>query len=608
MQQRNHKNPAMNNPKEKIQSLRALMQAENIKACIIPSTDPHISEYPPAHWKTREWISGFTGSAGTVVVTLEKAGLWTDSRYFLQAENQLKDSGIELFKAGLLETPNPFDRLASELSPGDRIGVDGFAFAASEALSFIKNFSEKGLEVRTDFAPYSLIWEDRPGLPGNPAFILPERFSGKSCREKIREVTEILRKNNADMTVLAALDMIAWLFNIRGNDVPYNPVCLSYAVVSEKETVLFIRPEKLTEETALYLCGQGVTFAGYDKIYDYIRKIPAGTKLLITPSKINYGLYAAIPENCIKTEMQIHPVDTLKSIKNETEIAGIRNAMQKDGVAMVKFLIDLEKTLASGENISETTIAEKLRYYRSEQAFYAGESFATIAGYGQHGAIVHYEADEESNAEILPEGILLIDSGAQYFDGTTDLTRTLALGPVSDEMKKDYTLVLKGHIALATACFPKGTVGMQLDVLARQFLWQNGTNYLHGTGHGVGHFLNVHEGPQSIRMNHNPATLEQGMVISNEPGIYRNGKYGIRIENLVLVTSYQSTEFDDFYTFETLTLCPIDLKLIDFSLMSQSEIDWLNNYHRKVYDLLSPFLSEEEKIWLKNLFFIFPKT
>ncbi|MDR1632250.1 MAG: aminopeptidase P family protein [Dysgonamonadaceae bacterium] len=597
----------MKSPKEKIQALRALMKAENIKACIIPSTDPHISEYPPAHWKTREWISGFTGSAGTVVVTLEKAGLWTDSRYFLQAENQLENTGIELFKMGLPETPNLLDWLIRELSPGDYAGIEGAVFAASEAQSFVENLTGKGLKIRTDFAPYSQLWEDRPALPGNPAFILPERFSGKSCREKIKEVKEALKKNKADATILAALDSIAWLFNIRGNDVAYNPVCLSYAVVSEKETVLFIPPGKVTEEVADYLHSQGVVIADYNKITGYIQSFalhPSPFAVLTAPSKINYGLYSAIPENCVKMEVPVHPVDALKSVKNETEIAGIRNAMRKDGVAMVKFLMDLEKTLASGRKISESTIAEKLRQYRSEQEFYAGESFATIAGYGPHGAIVHYEADAESDAEILPEGILLIDSGAQYFDGTTDLTRTLAFGPVSDEMKKDYTAILRGLIALTTARFPKGTVGMQLDILARQFLWQDGTNYLHGTGHGVGHFLNVHEGPQSIRMNYNPATLELGMVTSNEPGIYRSGKYGIRIENLLLATPYQSTDFGEFYTFETLTLCPIDLKLIDFSLMSRFEIDWLNRYHQKVYDTLSPFLSEEEKEWIASSFLL----
>jgi Xaa-Pro aminopeptidase len=596
----------MKSVKRKIQVLREWLKAEKIDACIIPSTDPHISEYPSEHWKTLKWISGFTGSAGTVAVTLEKAGLWTDSRYFLQAENQLKNSGIQLFKIGLPETPDLFDWLATELSSRNSIGIEGSVFAASEALSLVENFSEKGLKICTDFAPYSQLWEDRPVLPNHPAFILPERFSGKSCREKIKEVTEILKKNNADLTILTALDMIAWLFNIRGNDVAYNPVCLCYAVVSEKETILFINSGKITQEVANYLSSQGVIIADYNKITNYIQSLafnPSPLTLLITPAKINYGLYAAIPENCIKIEMPTHPVDTLKSIKNETEIAGIRNAMQKDGVAMVKFLMDLEKTLASGEKISEVTIAEKLRHYRSEQTFFAGESFATIAGYGPHGAIVHYEADEESDTEILLEGILLIDSGAQYFDGTTDLTRTLALGPVSDEMKKDYTFVLKGHIALATACFPKGTTGMQLDILARQFLWQNGANYLHGTGHGVGHFLNVHEGPQSIRMNYNPATLEPGMVTSNEPGLYRNGKYGIRIENLILVIPYQSTEFGEFYTFETLTLCPIDLKLIDFSLMSQFEINWLNRYHQQVYETLYPILSKDEKKWLKNQIF-----
>jgi Xaa-Pro aminopeptidase len=590
----------MKNAKEKMQALREWMKIEKVDGCIIPSTDPHISEYPPEHWKIREWLSGFTGSAGTVVVTLEKAGLWTDSRYFLQAEEQLKGSGIELFRMGLPETPSFTEWLGAELSPGNSVGIEGSVFAASEARSFIEDFHGKGLKVRTDFAPYPQLWESRPTLPDNPVFILPERFSGKSCREKIREVTDILKQNNAGMTILAALDMIAWLFNIRGNDVAYNPVCLGYAVVSEKETVLFIAPEKLTEETAAYLHEQGVSIAGYEKINDYIRKIPAGTKLLITPSKINYGLYTAIPKSCTKIEMQIHPVDALKSIKNETEITGIRHAMLKDGVAMVKFLMDLEKTLASGERIGETGIAGKLRFYRGEQDFFAGESFATIAGYGPHGAIVHYEAGEDSDAEILPEGILLVDSGAQYLDGTTDLTRTLALGTVSDEMKKDYTRVLKGHIALATACFPKGTTGMQLDILARQFLWQNGTNYLHGTGHGVGYFLNVHEGPQSIRMNYNPATLELGMVTSNEPGIYRSGKYGVRIENLILVVPYQSTEWGEFYAFETLTLCPIDLKLIDFSLMNPSETDWLTDYHQKVYERLSPFLSGKERNWLKN--------
>ncbi|MDR3218630.1 MAG: aminopeptidase P family protein [Dysgonamonadaceae bacterium] len=578
-----------------IQALRKSMLAANVQACIIPSTDSHISEYTPDRWKTREWVSGFTGSAGTVVVTHSKAGLWTDSRYFLQAEAQLKNSGIDLFKTGLPETPDFSAWIASELSDGACIGIEGEVFAASETLSLLDFFTPKGLKINTDFAPYDSIWHNRPSLPAHPAFILPEHFSGTSCRKKIGEMQEALKKNNADMTILASLDAIAWLFNIRGNDVDYNPVCLSYAVVSEKETVLFIRPEKTTQEVIDYLNREGVVLAEYEKIKDYIRQIPVGTKILLSPSKINYCLYSAIPKTCKIVEVAVHPVESLKSIKNEIEIAGIRKAMQKDGVAMVRFLIWLEKAFNNKEKITETDISAKLREFRSQQEFYAGESFETIAGYGPHGAIVHYAATAESDAEILPEGVLLVDSGAQYFDGTTDITRTISTGAVTDDMKRDYTLVLKGHIALASARFPKGTVGMQLDTLARQFLWQNGANYLHGTGHGVGHFLNVHEGPQSIRMNHNPVALEPGMLISNEPGLYRTGQYGIRIENLILVIPFQTTESGDFYAFETLTLCPIDTKLIDKALLSAEEKEWLNDYHRKVYEQLSPFLSEDEQ-------------
>jgi Xaa-Pro aminopeptidase len=585
---------------ENIQALRKFMQAENIQACIIPTTDPHIGEYTPDHWKTREWVSGFTGSAGTVVVTQDKAGLWTDSRYFLQAEEQLKYSGIELFKIGLPETPTFSDWIFSELLPGDCVGIEGEVFAASEAQSLIDFFTGKGLKIHTDFTPYNSIWNDRPAIPTNPAFVLPDCFSGKSRREKIGELLAAMKKEEADITILAALDMIAWLFNIRGNDVEYNPVCVSYSVVSEKETILFIQPEKLTREVAESLKEDGVILADYEKITDYIRRIPAGTNILLTPSKINYRIYSAIPENCKISKISVHPVDILKSVKNETELAGIRKAMKKDGVALVKFLICLEKMLKNKTQVTELDVSAKLREFRSEQEFYFGESFETIAAYGSHGAIVHYGATEESNAVVEPEGVLLVDSGAQYFDGTTDITRTIATGAVTNEMKRDYTLVLKGHIQLASASFPAGTVGMQLDMLARQFLWKDGLNFLHGTGHGVGHFLNVHEGPQSIRMNHNPATIKLGMVTSNEPGLYRAGKYGIRIENLILTIKDKTTEFGDFYAFETLTLCPIDKNLIDLSLLSNEEIDWLNAYHQKVFDQLSPFLSPEENVWLRE--------
>jgi Xaa-Pro aminopeptidase len=595
--QKNIKNMTI---KERIQLLREAMSAQNIGACIIPSTDSHISEYTPEHWKTRKWISGFTGSAGTVVITSTRAVLWTDSRYFLQAADQLQGSGIELFKMGLPDTPAYSDWLAGELSEGDTVGLEGAVFAASEAKSLIQFFTGKNIQVNSFFAPYDAIWKDRPAIPINKTFILPEQFSGLSTREKIQQTLQAIRKEGAEQTILAALDSIAWLFNLRGNDVEYNPVSVAYAAVSEKETILFIYPEKLTQEVTDYLKGEGVILADYEKITDYISRIPARTKLLVTPAKINYKLYTSIPQNVKVIETTVHPVDQLKSIKNETEIAGIRKAMQRDGVALVKFLIDLEKTLKTGEKITEIDISEKLRHYRSEQAYYFGESFGTIAGYGPHGAIVHYGATQESNAEILQEGILLVDSGAQYFDGTTDITRTLAVGEVSAEMKKDYTNVLKGHIALATARFPRGTVGMQLDTLARQFLWQNATNYMHGTGHGVGHFLNVHEGPQNIRTEYNPTPLQPGMVTSNEPGLYRANAYGIRIENLILTIQERSSEFGDFYAFETLTLCLIDKKPIDKSLLTEAEIEWLNNYHQKVYDLLSPSLSEEEKIWLKQ--------
>jgi len=586
--------------KTKIQNLRQSMQCEQVHACIIPSTDPHIGEYTPARWKTRSWISGFTGSAGTVVITKDKAGLWTDSRYFLQAEEQLKDTGIVLYKEGLPETPAFSDWIVSELSAGESIGIEGDVYAASDVKSLIEYFSGKNLNVRTDFAPYDLLWENRPAIPANPAFVLPERFAGKSCRDKIKEVLAEVNKNQADITIIAALDTIAWLFNIRGNDVEYNPVCVSYAAVSEKETVLFISPEKLTQEVSAYLQKEGVAVAEYEKITDYIRRIPSGTKVLINPAKVNYRLYSILSENCIIKETTVHPADSLKSIKNATEIAGIRNVMKKDGVAMVKFLIDMEKALKNNETITELDIEEKLSTYRSGQDFYYGESFKTISGYGAHGAIVHYDATPESNAAVLPDGILLIDSGAQYFDGTTDITRTVSTGQVPEIIKRNFTYVLKGHIQLALAVFPAGTVGMQLDVLARHALWKAGMNFLHGAGHGVGCFLNVHEGPQSIRMNYNPTPLEPGMITSNEPGVYLAGEYGIRIENLLLTVKVKTTDFGDFYAFETLTLCPIDTCLIDCSLLSSEEIDWLNAYHQKVYDQLAPLLSIEEAKWLKE--------
>ena len=583
---------------KKIAALRTLMRNNDIDACIIPSSDPHISEYLPEHWKTLAWISGFTGSAGTIAITADKAGLWTDSRYFLQAEAELKDTGIDLFKDGLPETQALQDWLATELSAENCIGVDGNVYVASELLTLKTFFNERQIHLETGFKAFDQIWEDRPAIPAGKIFIFPEKFSGMSARAKIDEVLKEMQKAGVEATVLTTLDAIAWLFNIRGNDVAFNPVAVCYAFVSPKETVLFINPEKLTVEAVDYLKGQHVILADYDKVFDYVKKIPAEQQVLLNPAKINYSLYNAIA-GTIK-EVAVHPVDLLKSVKNETEIEGIKNALQKDGVALTKFYMWLEKALKSGEKLTELDISKQLRLFRSEQTLYFGESFATIAGYGAHGAIVHYRASKESNAAIERKGLLLIDSGAQYFDGTTDITRTIAVGELSKRMCVDYTLVLKGHIAVAQAHFPQGTKGCQLDILARKALWDRGLNYLHGTGHGIGHFLNVHEGPQSIRMDLNPTALQPGMITSNEPGLYRSGEYGIRIENLILTVTGEKTDFGVFYQFATLTLCPIDKKPINKSLLNDHEIDWLNNYHQIVYEKISPYLNEEEKSWLKE--------
>ncbi|GHT49896.1 aminopeptidase [Bacteroidia bacterium] len=480
--------------------------------------------------------------------------------------------------------------------------MEGAVYAASDAVALIDYFKKYNIRVDSGFAPYDKIWKDRPAIPLNKAFILPERFSGESASSKINRLLEEMQARDCDLTLLASLDMIAWLFNLRGNDIDYNPVTVCYAIVSKNETVLFIHPQKLTPEVTEYLQGEGIILAAYEKMADYVKKLsPDSVKgIFITPNKINYQIYTSIPENCTVHEATVHPVDQLKAVKNETEIAGFRRAMQRDGVALVKFFYWLDQQLQEGKPVTELDVSAQLKAFRSEQDYFFSESFETIAGYGAHGAIVHYAATEETNAKILPEGLLLIDSGAQYLDGTTDITRTVSVGPVTDEMKKDYTNILKGNIRLAMAKFPKGTVGMQLDILARQFIWQEGQNFLHGTGHGVGHFLNVHEGPQSIRMNYNPAPLQPGMVTSNEPGLYKAGQYGIRTENLLLTISDKTTDFGEYYAFETLTLCPVDKKIIDWSLMDEIEIQWLNAYHQKVYDLLNPSLSIKEKEWLKN--------
>lgn len=584
---------------ERIASLRSKMKQYDIDAYIIPSSDPHASEYPADCWKSRAWISGFTGSAGTVVVTADKAGLWTDSRYFLQADKELSGSGIELYKMSLPETPSISDFLLGELQKLQIVALDGQTYSVAEASALAGVLSKKEITLQTDLDLIGEIWCNRPQLPADPLFTLPVAYSGTAARDKIIEINNTLRQLGADCTLLCALDEIAWTFNIRGNDVTYNPVVVSYAFISEDESVLFIQSGKLNNETAAELQKEGVLIADYSKVSTYIAKLKAGTHIFIDRNKTNIALYNAIPANCIKVEGP-SPIALLKSIKNETEIKGFRNAMLKDGVALTRFYIWLEKALASGEKITELSASEKLTAFRAEQALYASDSFGTICGYKEHGAIVHYSATPESNATLAPEGMLLIDSGAQFFDGTTDITRTWTLGGTTEQQRKDFTRVLKGHIGLAKCKFPRGTRGSQLDILARKALWDCGINYLHGTGHGIGHFLNVHEGPQSIRMEENPVALQPGMVISNEPGLYRTDEYGIRIENLILVREDSETEFGKFYSFETLTLCPIDKNLVEVSMLSAREHAWFNKYHQTVYDRLSPFLSEEENQWLKE--------
>lgn len=545
---------------ERIAALREAMRQQKVDAYIIPSSDPHLSEYPADRWKSREWISGFTGSAGTIVVTADKAGLWTDSRYFLQAASQLEGSGIELYKLALPETPSITEFLLHELHAGQAVGLDGQTYSAAEASALANKLSRKEIKLDTSADLIEGIWKDRPAVPGNPIFEMPEALSGASVHEKLDLINNQLRSEGADCLILAALDEIAWTFNIRGTDVTYNPVVVSYAFVSEDESVLFIKPEKLTAEITEHLKKEGVTLAEYSMIQRYLSRLPENSRVFVDMNKTNVSLYDAIPGNCTIVE-GISPANHLKSIKNETEIKGFQNAVVKDGVALTKFYIWLEKQMAEGAQVTEISAAEKLTALRAEQPQYIMDSFGTICGYAEHGAIVHYSATPETDATLKPEGLLLIDSGAQYLDGTTDITRTIALGEPTEQMKKDFTRVLKGTISLAKSKFPAGTRGSQIDILARKALWDSGINYLHGTGHGIGHCLNVHEGPQSIRMEENPVTLKPGMVISDEPAMYRTGEYGIRTENMILVREDSETEFGKFLGFDTLTLCFIDTRL-----------------------------------------------
>ena len=581
----------------RLAALREVLKKQAISAFIVPSTDPHLSEYVAAHWHTREWISGFNGSAGTAVVTLQKAGLWTDSRYFLQAAEQLEGTGIDLYKEMLPDTPSIAQFLIAELNPGEAVGIDATVFSTRGALALREELAAAGIELKTIADPMAEIWSDRPTIPQDPIVVHPLRYAGKPTTEKLEEIRRALATQGAEAIFISQLDEIAWTLNLRGSDVHCNPVFVAYLYIGKEESILFTDAAKIPQETANYLASIPVNVAPYTEAASKLSQLQ-GIRLLLDLPKTNAAIYQAALQGCHIIE-QASPICLMKSVKNETEQNGFREAMIRDGVAMVKFLRWLKPAVERGGE-TELSIDKKLCALRAEQSDYRGISFDTIAGYAAHGAIVHYEATPETDIPLQPKGLLLLDSGGQYLDGTTDLTRTIALGPTTEEERTDYTLVLKGFLTLMNAEFPDGTCGTQLDVLARQAMWKRGINYLHGTGHGVGAYLCVHEGPHQIRMNHMPTVLKAGMTVTDEPGIYKAGKHGIRTENTLLIVPAQETPFGTFYRFEALTLCPIDKAPIDRSLLTAEEVEWLNSYHRTVYEKLSTRLDNETQQWLKE--------
>lgn len=579
-----------------LEALRDLMRSKHIDAVVIPGTDPHQSEYPSEHWKFRDYVSGFTGSNGTAVVTLDDAGLWTDSRYFLQAAEQLEGSGFTLHKENIPGEPTVLEWLGEVLDEDAVVGVDGRLFSLIEANRIEMFCAQNGFMFAPDFRAAEAIWTDRPARPMNPAFVHDEALAGEDVDSKISRVVDAIDAADADGLLITALDEIAWLLNLRGSDVDYTPVVIAFAYVSEDERVLFIDSEKVTSEVKDHLKKYGVKIKDYDDIEKFLGKISSTATVMVDPNRVSDALGQAMI--CNKTYMA-SPVIALKGVKNECQIAGFRQAMLYDGAAMVRMMMWLEQNVANG--ITEMDVDRRLQQERAAYASNRGDSFHMIAGYKDHGAIVHYEATDESAYTLAPEGLLLIDTGGQYLEGTTDITRTISLGNPTAAEKHDYTLILKGHLALSRAVFPKGTMGVQLDVLARGPLWNEGMTYLHGTGHGVGHFLGCHEGPQSIRMEANPTPLELGMVTSNEPGIYKTGEYGIRTENLLLcVPACSNEEWGEFYKFESLTLFPYDTTLMDMDMLSREEVKQINDYHAMVCERLRPLLSADEAQWLEQ--------
>lgn len=583
----------------RLAALREEMRREHLSAFIFPSSDPHNSEYVPSRWEGRKWISGFDGSAGTAVVTLHSAALWTDSRYFLAAEEQLAGTEFQLMRERVDGTPSIAEWIATEIEgvESSEIGVDGMCMTYAECSDLKTDLKHNdGITVRTNLDILDRIWTDRPSVPLNPVSIQPIEYAGESCHDKLGRIRSNLLRRGAGGMLMTQLDDIAWTLNLRGTDVHCTPVFVAWLIVAEEVAVLYIKDEKLSPEVIEYLNAEGVAVDDYDNIIDALNSYD-GYTLLIDPATTNYTLSQLRGNfNLVSAPS---PVPEMKAIKNEVECNGFRNAMQRDGVAMVKFLKWLEEAVPKGCE-TELSVSAKLRQLRAEQPLFKDESFDTIAGYEEHGAIVHYEPTPDTDVPLRPEGFLLLDSGAQYLDGTTDITRTIQLGKVTDLHRRVYTLVLKGHLSLQNLCFPRGAAGTQLDAVARVAMWREGMNFMHGTGHGVGSYLSVHEGPHQIRQEYRPAPMLEGMTVTDEPGLYLAGKFGVRIENTLLTVPYMTTEFGKFLRFEPLTLCPIDTRPIVVDMLSTEELGLLNAYHKMVYERLSPMLDEEHKAWLAD--------
>lgn len=589
----------MNEINQRLEKLREVMRREHLSAFIFPSTDAHQSEYVADHWQGRAWISGFNGSAGTAVVTMHSAALWTDSRYFIAAEEQLRGTELQLMKLKVEGTPTISDWIASELSQNEdecrEVGLDGMVNSYNDTMALISDLRKAGgITVRTNFDPLEQIWMNRPAIPENPVEIQSFNFAGETVDDKIQRIRKALREHHADGILVSALDDIAWTLNLRGTDVHCNPVFVSYLLISSDQVSLFVNPKKISSEVKAYLDEHGISLFDYNQVEEGLESY-ADYNILLDGDETSFCLWKSV--KCQEIIAAKSPIPVMKAVKNATEIEGYHRAMLRDGVAMVKFLKWLKPAVEAGGQ-TEMSIDKKLTSLRAEQNLFRDISFDTIAGYQAHGAIVHYEATPETDAPLLPEGLILIDSGAQYQDGTTDITRTIALGPVTEEMKHIYTLVLKGHIQLELAKFPDGASGTQIDALSRECMWREGYNFLHGTGHGVGSYLNVHEGPHQIRMEWKPTPLRAGMTVTDEPGLYLKGKFGVRIENTLLIKDFVETTFGKFLQMESLTFCPIDTAPIDVDMLLLEEVEWLNAYHREVFEKLSPYLEDEEVGWL----------